>query len=181
MDFVLRSAQNPANQASNDIVGLRVEGSHFVYCWKPVLGPYNSQMLPYPIHSEFRRRIPYSAWAQFNADLSIVDYNTSSPFPFLIVCPVTAFCFFCIDCIHSAMTTKKGTFMKEIIDHYTKHLFHPMLIDVQIFSEFSYDGTALSLRSPQIVIIFMPFYLAHRPQEIRGSRIYWVHHHEQQG
>jgi hypothetical protein len=141
---VLKCAQNPAGHGSGKIVGLTLDQmSRFNYCWKPVLGPYNFEVLPYPNNTEFRRRIPYSAWVQFNADLSIAHYNgTLSFLSTLPLWPVLV--------LPAVMLVCRGrcVFVKDVIDHYTKHLFHPLLIDVQLFSEFLSSGTFLFYHCP---------------------------------
>lgn len=107
----------------------------FSYCWKPICGPYNLEIVPYPLNTEFRRRISYAVWRQFNADLSIDQFKNE----WWCRWSSRAYAPCYMICSHVGCRSAERDYFRWriIIDHYTKHLFHPMLIDVQLFTPFT--------------------------------------------
>lgn len=143
MNAVERNIPNPYHSecGRHNVIGNMYYGALFSYYWKPCSGPYNLEIIPYPENAEFRRRIPYAAWLQFNADLAIDQYNRALPgWILVLLTPVLILSALlpCISCIFAFLLN--GGFIRRrflgaqtIVEHYTKHLFHPMLIDVQFF------------------------------------------------
>jgi hypothetical protein len=84
--------------------------------------------LAYPLHPIFRSRIDVNAWTVFNVDLDEVLFNRAMPckIPICILCGIP---FTIMNC--STEPVPQDFYW--IIGHYNKVLFHPMLIDAQVF------------------------------------------------
>jgi hypothetical protein len=80
--------------------------------------------LRYPLHPVFRNRIDINTWAIFNADLCEEIYHSADNCCPQALCPVLLI-FRC----------RERCQLHKVIGHYNRVLFHPMLIDAQIFEE----------------------------------------------
>jgi hypothetical protein len=99
--------------------------SQVLYCCKPLCHTKHCTLaLPYPSHPEFAKRISQEAWRQLNADL--VEEMYQETFPCLWYTKnISAF-------VKFNLTNHRSLY--KVIAHYNRHLFHPMLIDAQIFA-----------------------------------------------
>jgi hypothetical protein len=84
--------------------------------------------LRYPLHPIFQNRIDINTWAIFNADLCEEIYHSADDcwkVALMALCPLCGL-FFCY---------RERCELQKVIGHYNCVLFHPMLIDAQIFKE----------------------------------------------
>ena len=85
---------------------------------KPFCKPkYPREILAYPGHPEFRQRIGFIEWNKFNADFHHEMYVNGFP----------------CDSFNSCFIAAKYRALYKVIAYYNKVLFHPMLIDAQVF------------------------------------------------
>ena len=75
------------------------------------------EVLAYPGHPEFRKRVDFGSWKKFNADF------------------------------HEELSLNKSKYkaMYKILGYYNKVLFHPLLIDAQVFCNNTKEGTQFQL------------------------------------
>jgi hypothetical protein len=104
----------------------------FRHFYKPCFRTSRSlEVLPYVENEEFRKRIPQSSWKLFNADFAEELYQAAPTCRALTCCSCTA-------TDHDEIWRYNA--MYKVISHYNRHLFHPMLIDAQIFAT-THSGT----------------------------------------
>jgi hypothetical protein len=75
--------------------------------------------LPYPKHSLFQARVSYTSWIQFLKDLE----EEIATYPCLSLLPRCG----------RAFAQGRHQALYNVLAYYNKHLFHPMLIDAQMF------------------------------------------------
>jgi hypothetical protein len=99
------------------------------YMCKPIRCCDGVTGLVYPVHAYFRSRIDINAWAVFNADLNEAFYSQAAP------CQAAMFPFCLLPFIAVSAVCRGDPVGKlyEVLAHYNKVLFHPMLIDAQVF------------------------------------------------
>jgi hypothetical protein len=96
-----------------------------VHCFKPCSHVKRCALaLPFPSHHEFAKRISHETWRQLNADL-VEEMYQEAPF---CLCPRKG-----INAL-LAFNLKNHRALYKVIAYYNRHLFHPMLIDAQIFA-----------------------------------------------
>lgn len=97
--------------------------------WKPLLG-ISSNLIVYPEHNEFQRRIPRHTWDQFSSDLKKEIYQNTSTCGCLQVqlCDLLG----CSPRIKNRVKLFNSFY--KVLSFYNTHLFHPMLIDAQVFA-----------------------------------------------
>jgi hypothetical protein len=87
--------------------------------------------LPFPVHFALEKRISQEAWRQLNADLLVAMYHE------------TPYCNWArkgIKVLHT-FNLQNHRALYKVIAHYNRHLFHPMLIDAQIFADHDTTGS----------------------------------------
>lgn len=95
---------------------------------KPLFGAPASTLLEYPRHQEFNNRISQSQFTTIQEDLKQELYNRSNWFG--VFRPIsTFFGSYGTDRIRAIQI---GT-LHAVISYYNRYLFHPMLIDAQVF------------------------------------------------
>jgi hypothetical protein len=112
-----------------------------LYMCKPIRSCDGVTGLEYPMHPFFRSRIDINTWAVFNADLNEAFYSQAAPcqaamLPFGML-PFVAVCAVCLLAVCRGDYVGK---LHEVLAHYNKVLFHPMLIDAQVFERVRTKG-----------------------------------------
>jgi hypothetical protein len=129
---VISSAKNIPAVASSQFPPVQV-----VHCCKPACHVKRSSLaLPYPSNPEFTKRISQEAWRQLNADLLEAIYAE------------TPYClWWWKDCraLHTFNLPNHRALLK-VMAYYNRHLFHPMLIDAQIFADHDTVGSKCFLK-----------------------------------
>lgn len=102
-----------------------------VHCFKPFcrtsLVP---EIMQYPSHPKFRERVSYEMWKTFNADLDEALYRASLHCVCVqLGCPLTAL----FGCVIDRQYMADFNALYEMISHYNRVLFRPLLIEAQIF------------------------------------------------
>jgi hypothetical protein len=104
-----------------------------VHCCTPVCHVKRSIVaLPYPTNNpEFTKRVSQEAWRQLNADLLEQIYLET---------PYCLWAWKGFEALHRFNIPHHRALYK-VIAHYNRHLFHPMMIDAQIFAEHDTVGS----------------------------------------
>lgn len=102
-----------------------------VHCFKPLcrtsLVP---EIMQYPTHPGFRERISYEMWKVFNADVDEALYQASLHCNCVqLGCPITAL----FGCVIDRQYNSEFNALYEILAHYNRVLFRPLLLEAQIF------------------------------------------------
>jgi hypothetical protein len=114
MEFI-RCVVQQGNSELVQITSVEFRGSHGRSKWE------TKDTLQYPNHIMFKTRIPYTSWKQFSIDLDKEIATHYSCMPLMRLCGRRAF------------TLGRHQAFYNVLAYYNKHLFHPMLIDAQIF------------------------------------------------